>query len=142
MEFNDLNKHQAEAILITCIDFRFHQAVLEYVKKNLAVDFDLLTIPGVAKNFALGNGLAQQSKDIIKNVSLPLHHIKKIILLNHWDCGGYGGSASFSAPEAEEQKYQADLKQAREILTNDFPELQVIIGYSKVQNGQLDFIIL
>ncbi len=142
MEYKYKNTHQAEAMLITCIDFRFHQATINYVRDNLATDFDLLTIPGVAKNFAEENQSAKEAIRIIKEVSLPLHQIKKIIVMNHWDCGGYGGSKSFSSEEEEENQYKNDLLKAKEFLTQEFSQLEVLIGYSKVTDDQLNFVML
>lgn len=143
MEFKYQNLHNAEAILITCIDFRFHQVTTQYVKEKLDIkDFDLLTIPGVAKNFVEENQLSTGAIRIIKEVSLPLHQIKKVILIGHWDCGGYGGSKNFDSEADEEERYQVDLQKAKQILNNEFPELEVIIGYSKIRGDQLDFVMM
>lgn len=142
MEFSYKDKHNCEAILITCIDFRFHQATIQYLKENLIEDFDLLTIPGVAKNFVENNIQAKEAIRIIKEVSISLHQVKKIIVMAHWDCGGYGGSQSFASAEEEENKYQADLQKAKEILTQEFSELEILIGYSKIIDNQIEFFMI
>ena len=144
MKMNNINfsRHQAEAVLVTCVDFRFHQPTVEFVKNNLAGSFDLLTTPGATKNLVEANQSAKEIIRVIKEVSLPLHQIKKIILMNHWDCGGYGGSRSFSSIQKEEEKYQEDLKKARGVLKKEFPEMEIIIGYSQLDNNNLKFIII
>ena len=143
MEFKYKNQHQAEAILITCIDFRFHQVTVNYIREDLGIkEFDLLTIPGVAKNLAQDNQPGKEIIRIIKEVSLPLHRIKKIVVMNHWDCGGYGGSSNFSSETDEEKRYKKDLVKAKQILNSKFPELEVIIGYSKVIDDGLEFIMI
>ncbi|MBU1131322.1 hypothetical protein KJ840_04270 [Patescibacteria group bacterium] len=140
MDYKYQHQHKAEAILITCIDFRFHQATIQYVSEELGLkDFDLLTVPGVAKNLAEGNVSGKEIIRIIKEVSRPLHQIKKIVVMNHWDCGGYGGSKSFASEKDEEEKYKSDLQKAKTILNKEFSELETIIGYSKVKNDQLVF---
>lgn len=142
MHYPFANQHQAEAVLITCIDFRFHELTTEYVKTHLAKSFDLLTMPGTAKNFVAKNQLASEAVRIIKDVCIGLHQVKKIILLGHWDCGGYGGSKNFDSTHAEAEKYEYDLRQAKLMLKKEFPALDVIIGYSRIDGEEVKFIMM
>ena len=62
--------------------------------------------------------------------------------MGHWDCGGYGGSKSFASADNEESKYIEDLKKAKEILAQEFSDLEILLGYSKVEGENLSFEIL
>ncbi|KKT03130.1 MAG: hypothetical protein UV78_C0044G0005 [Parcubacteria group bacterium GW2011_GWA2_43_17] len=39
MEFIYADQHQAEAVLITSIDFRFNQTMVEYVRENVVIGY-------------------------------------------------------------------------------------------------------
>ncbi|MCX6785870.1 MAG: hypothetical protein NTZ18_03420 [Candidatus Komeilibacteria bacterium] len=135
-------QHQAEAAVVTCVDFRFHQLVIRFVQEYLAGTFDLLTIPGGGKKFAAGETYAGEVAKAIETVCRPLHHIKKLIIISHWDCGAYGSSAAFSSPEEEEKAYRTDLTIAREMLRQRFRDLEILIGYVKVRGLLAEFVMI
>ena len=77
-------------------------------------------------------------------MSKNLHNIKKVVLLWHWDCGGYGGSNAFDNNiEKEEETYQKDLRTVKSMLSDDLPEdIQIIMAYSKRSSQGLDYFVL
>jgi len=139
-----LDQHSCELAVIQCIDFRFRQSDQEAIEKGLDIkNFDLIRIPAPAKSLIENEQLSPEIVSIITNVCCGLHKVEKILVLGHWDCGGYGGSSSFSSAKDEEEKYVADLKKAQAVLLETFPRQEIIIGYSREnQEGGLDYFLI
>jgi carbonic anhydrase len=129
--------HRSEAVLVACIDFRFWQETATFVKQELGIqDFDLATLPGAAKAI---NEYKTDEDIAIQCVGIPceLHHSQKIIIINHEDCGAYGGSEKFAGDqEAELQFHIKELKKAQEIVSKKFPQQEVILAYAKLINDK------
>ncbi len=110
--------HSAEAIIITCIDFRLQEAINQWISKNFVPKtFDRVALAGGVKNL-----------DIILNqidIAYKLHHIKKVVLINHEDCGAYEEAGT---PE----KHAEDLKTAKQKILSQFPDLAVDTYYLKL----------
>lgn len=147
-EFHQINfnkekdLHHADIAVLSCLDFRFRQADQEAIEKLGYKNVDWFRWPGVTKPMLASENFFELFCQAIENVSIKLHHVNKILLLCHWDCGGYGGSKSFSSEEEEEAKYQSDLKQAKEKLQARFSDLEILIGYSKVSGDELYYYLL
>jgi carbonic anhydrase len=80
-------------------------------------------------------GFAGSSKDletIMKQIeiSVRLHQIKEVILINHEDCGAYGKESTF-------EKHSQDLKNAKQKIQSLYPDLKTELYYLKL-NGQFD----
>lgn len=138
LPFKFKNIHHCEAVVLTCIDFRFWRETLEYVESELGVKFfDFPSLPGAAKAI---NDCASDTDITMKCVSVPrdLHHAKKLVIVNHEDCGAYGGSQIFSGDEvAEENFHKQELKKAKEKILAKYPDLQVILIYARLaDNGE------
>lgn len=107
--------HKAESIIVTCIDFRLQEAINNWISKNFAPKtFDRVALAGGAKN--LDTILGQI------DIAVRLHHIKKIVLINHEDCGVYG-EAGMPA------RHTQDLKEAKAKVRETYPDLQVETYY-------------
>ena len=114
-----LGAHECAALLITCIDFRFHEAAKKFARDELSVPtFDMLTVPGGCKGVAEKNDLGKYVSDVIA-LSQQLHKIKKVILINHSTCGAYG------IPDSKQElpTQTEDLKKADTLLGDLFPNL-------------------
>ena len=124
MQFNYKNIHKCEALVITCIDFRFWEAIVKYLKEEKEIgDFDITTFPGAAKMIVENKeGCPAKSS---ADVSCNLHGSKKIIIINHADCGAYGGRKAFASREEEKQKHLSDLRGAIEILRPDYKDVEI-----------------
>ncbi|KKQ59961.1 hypothetical protein A3B42_04915 [Candidatus Daviesbacteria bacterium RIFCSPLOWO2_01_FULL_38_10] len=110
--------HQAEALIATCIDFRLQEAINNWIAQNFSPKtFDRVALAGGVKNL----GIILNQIDI----ACRLHHIKKVVLINHEDCGAYG-------QEGTEEKHTEDLKIAKQKILSQFPELQVETYYLKL----------
>ena len=112
-----MNNHDCEAVIVTCIDFRFQ----EYINNWILEGFQPKTFDRVA--FAGG----VKSLDIIMDqieISHRLHHIKKVVLINHEDCGAYG-----DPPAGGAEKHTEDLKNAASQIKQRYSDLAVETYY-------------
>ena len=120
-----MNIHGCETIIITCMDFRFQ----EYINKWIAENFKPKTFDRVA----LAGGVFDLEYTLKQiEISHRLHHIKKVVLINHEDCGAYGETGT---PE----KHTEDLKNAAIKVNQQFPNLTVETYYLHL-NGTFELI--
>ena len=110
-----MNDHQAEGIVVTCIDFRLQEAINKWISKNFAPKtFDRVALAGGVKNL----------ETIMNQIEIAhrLHHINKVVLINHEDCGAYG-------EEGTPQKHAEDLRNAEAEIKEIYPDLEVETYY-------------
>lgn len=126
-----------------CMDFRFGQKMKEFMEQNnLMGDADLVSIAGSAKNIVNPETQAFALKQI--EISKTLHEMKRVHLVNHTDCGAYGGKKAFADDKTEYDKLTGDLKEARDIVKAKWPDLEVVlwlahIDETDVHNPQISF---
>jgi carbonic anhydrase len=112
------------------MDFRLGSAIRDYLNAhNLYNEVDIISVAGAAKDIAQGEGSFAQGQ---VDLSHKLHEIKTVILMNHTDCGGYGGRDAFDSDESERSKHEADLHAAREKLLRAHPELEVKLALAVI----------
>lgn len=128
--------HKCLAVVLTCIDFRFWREAFDFVETVLGIkDFDFPSLPGSAKaiNECIDGDVSSQC------VSVPceLHHAEKIVIINHSDCGAYGGVSKFNGDiEAEEKFHHEELRKAKGKVLAKYPDKEVILVFAKiVDNG-------
>ncbi len=120
-----MSDHNCEAIIITCIDFRFQEFINKWVSENFSPrSFDRVAIAGGVFDFDY----------VLKQVGISkrLHHINKVVLINHEDCGAYGETGT---PE----KHAEDLKNAAAKIKAQYPDLEVETYYLHL-NGTFESI--
>ncbi|HEY4694875.1 MAG TPA: carbonic anhydrase [Candidatus Nanoarchaeia archaeon] len=106
-----------EALVIRCIDYRFVTQSREFKEaKGWINQYDLLTFPGASKNI-------HHLFDAIE-ISNRLHQPKKIVIMDHEDCGAFGEDDSF-------EDHRRSLKKAEKLLNVVFPEIPVELYYVK-----------
>ena len=136
---NQKNAHHCEALVVHCIDFRFHEAIRDFLKNELVIkSYDLLTIPGAAKHLTAA-GSASRREGLLEDmgVSLRLHAPKEIILINHADCGAYGGASAFASVEEERKNHESALKEAAEVLQQNFSGITVKLYYADLADKNI-----
>ncbi len=107
--------HKADAIVITCIDFRFQEYINNWLNKNFKPKtYDRGAFAGAAKSL----------DTILTQIELAyrLHHVKKAIIINHEDCGAYG-------KEETVDHHIRDLRQVKKHILEKFPNLEVETYY-------------
>lgn len=146
-KFNYKGIHSCEAVVLSCIDFRFWKETVEFVEKSppaggLGIkSFDFPSLPGSAKAINEGSDLAMSC------ISVPcdLHHVQKIIIVNHEDCGAYGGSAKFGDDREAEQKFhEEELRKAKAKIAEKYPDKEIILVYAKLadEKENIEFVIV
>jgi hypothetical protein len=86
--------HEAEVLLLTCMDFRFFERIAKYMeRKGLAGKYDHVTLAGAALG-AVVDEKPCWHETFFDHLGLArkLHSIKGVIVLEHRDCGAYSES--------------------------------------------------
>jgi len=108
-------RHTCDAFVATCIDFRIQKTIDTWIQENIGEgNFDRVAIAGGVLD--LDAVLAQIE------LSDRLHSIKRVVLMNHEDCGGYGA-------EGSDERHRADLLAAKETVSARFPHLEITPYY-------------
>lgn len=107
--------HICDALVVTCIDFRFQKYIRKWTDKNLKnKTFDLVGFAGSTKDL---NTVMKQI-----DISVKLHSIKEVYLIHHEDCGAYGA-------ESTAERHANDLKKAKQEVLEKHPHLEVSLFY-------------
>ena len=118
-----------EAMVLSCMDPRFQPKVYKYLKtKKLTGKYSAFTIAGAAIGVT-HKKFKKWHSTFIDNLStsIKLHKIKKIIVINHKDCGAakiVNGKKKFTS--AIENKIHKDsFKKIKRVLIKKYPSLKV-----------------
>ena len=133
-KFFDEKIHWCDALVINCSDFRFTSATQEFINNRLGLknNYDFIAIPG-----SIHNLMDSKTRDLVLKtfgVSVRLHHVKRVVIIAHQDCTGYGGSKSYNEPVDEYKTVSKELKKARRLFGFKFPHLKVYLYYGTVLN--------
>ena len=122
-----------EAMVLSCIDPRFPELTLNYMKGRGML--------GKYSQFVIAGGsigvVAPPFKDWQKAfwdnlaTSMALHHIPKVIAINHRDCGAAKiayGEAQVANPQIETETHKAALMEFRKQVNERQPKLAVETG--------------
>ena len=132
-----------KAALITCEDFRLHQrtdgrnCIAEFISP-LGEDCDLITRGGGVQDLVrpkkegYSDSLYRDTR-----VSAKLHNVETIYLVNHEDCGAYR-DMDFSSREEEIDQHHKDLRKAKEMILERFPEKEVKLYFAELVKGSSD----
>ncbi len=111
-------KNITDAIVVHCIDFRFQKYLNDWLNENVGGgNYDRVALAGGVLDFET---VFAQIK-----IAENLHEIKKVILVNHEECGAYGAEGSI-------ERHAADLRAAREKINQAFPNLHVELFYLRL----------
>lgn len=134
--------HKAKAVLIHCIDFRFIKAIKDWLEREALLGAcDEVSIAGGVQIIVSPKNEAEKEL-VLRQIDIAkhLHDIDEVILMNHTDCGAYGGRDAFANELAEEQKHELDMREARAIILSKFPELKVRLALAKIHGeGEVEF---
>lgn len=120
-----MGDHSCEAVIVSCIDFRFQDYINKWIVEHFhPKTFDRIAFAGGVKSLDTILGQIE--------ISERLHHIKKVILINHEDCGAYGDTGTTA-------KHVQDLKEAKDQIKQQFPNLDVESYYLHL-DGQFESI--
>ncbi len=116
-------------MVLSCIDPRFQPIVYNYLKKkNMTGKYSSFTIAGSAIGVT-ANKFKKWHKSFWENfdTSIKLHNIKKLIVINHQDCGAakiINGKMEFS--EVNEIKvHKKSFSKIKKIFKKKYPKLKI-----------------
>jgi carbonic anhydrase len=119
-----------EAMVLSCIDPRIITPVYKYMEqRGLGGKYSQFVIAGaaiavVAPNFATWRPAFWDNLA----TSVQLHHVKKVIAIDHRDCGAAKiayGDASIATPQAEDETHQKALAEFRAEVAKRQPKLKI-----------------
>lgn len=120
----------AEALALTCMDYRLvDDAVRFFDGRHLTNEYDQVSLAGaslgaVSPKFPSSNAAFWDHVGIAKT----LHHIKKVIVLDHRDCGAYkvAFGAKFAGERAAETaQHKEVMVKFKQALAKKHPDLGV-----------------
>ena len=113
-----------------------NEPVVEQVEKELGIKtYDFPKLPGAAKAINDCQGEADVPMACV-GVPCDLHHAARIVIVNHQDCGAYGGSKQFNGDDDAEQKFhEQQLRKAKEKVLAQYPGKEIILAYAKLVDG-------
>ncbi|MFA5076400.1 MAG: carbonic anhydrase [Patescibacteria group bacterium] len=110
--------HNCSSLVLHCMDFRLQPAIRRWLEQqNLLGDCDVVSVAGACKDLDEGVG------DFIWkqiDISYRLHNMRQIILMNHTDCGAYGGRM----PD-DENKHQEIMARTEKLIASKYPDIKV-----------------
>ncbi len=110
-----MSGHSCEAVIVSCIDFRFQEYINQWTLENFQPKtYDRVALAGGVKDF---EAVLKQLE-----VSHRLHHTHKAILINHKDCGAYGEKGTA-------EKHAQNLNAIKEKIRTQFPDMEVNLYY-------------
>ena len=103
--------YSCEALILHCMDYRLQKYLNDWLERNVGSgNYDRVAIAGGALDI----------DPVLKHVELAvrLHKIKRVILVNHEDCGAYGEAGTL-------ERHKADLLEAEHKIQALFAGLMV-----------------
>lgn len=121
---------QTEALLLSCMDYRLMDDVFRYMSnRGLAEKYDHVILAGASIGVTNTQkpSWGQTFWDHLA-VAQELHHIKKVIVLDHRDCGAYKlflGPEHAAEPAREAAAHGRELQKLRMAIAEKAPKLEV-----------------
>lgn len=120
MEQPQKHQHQSDALVITCIDWRFQKFLYEFLN-SLDLSYDRVSWAGAGK---------EKDKILTQvDISVRLHNIKQLFLIHHQDCGAYRG--------AGKEAQLLDMQQLRGKILAQYPHLSIELFFMYL-DGRLE----
>tara|TARA_B100000963_G_C22121576_1_gene449280 strand:- start:78 stop:494 length:417 start_codon:yes stop_codon:yes gene_type:complete len=122
-------QYNYKAMVLSCIDPRFQNIIYNYLKKKkLTGKYSSFTIAGSAIGVT-ENKFKKWHKTFWDNfdISIKLHNIKKLIVINHRDCGAakiINGKKEFSKIN-ETIVHRTSFKKIKKIFKKKYPKLTI-----------------
>jgi carbonic anhydrase len=122
-----------EAMVLSCIDPRFPELTLNYMKgRGLAGKYSQFVIAGASIG-VVAPAFKDWQKAFWDNLaaSIQLHHISKVIAIDHRDCGAAKiayGPEKVANPQIETETHRAALIEFRRQVGEHQPKLAVETG--------------
>lgn len=116
-----LTKLMKTATVIKCIDYRQNGFFKNWLKEQGIENSDIISVAGSIKELVHGTEEIKNWMISMIKISYDLHHSREVIITCHSDCGAYG----IKYPEEEKTAQIEDLKKAKAIIEEYFPDVTV-----------------
>lgn len=125
-----LTRGDTDVLAIHCGDYRFQSAFREFLAHTLALEgkYDLMVLPGGPLSLTLAEYLPKFSWSSWKwlRFFVEKHEIRRLILIQHQDCGFYKTMPHHLHSSSDpRQRQEQDLRRATAALKKDFPSLAI-----------------
>jgi carbonic anhydrase len=132
--------HKAQAIIQTCIDFRFREPLNKFIEEELNLhSVDIKTDGGGVKKI-FEEGPIRDWIFANYEIAFDLHGVERVILINHQDCGAYGGSKAHPNEQAEIDAHEIQLRHSVSIVRAKYPNKQIDAYLALIdKNGNVTF---
>lgn len=133
LHLNTINisaKGHTEAILLSCMDYRLTSKTLEFMSSiGMEENYDHVILAGASLG-AVTDKFPSWNQTFIEHleIAIQLHNIRKVILLDHRDCGAYKVifDEDFSIDaEKETQIHSKQLFALRSLIEENYKQLEV-----------------
>jgi carbonic anhydrase len=118
--------HKANAIFLSCIDFRFIDDTIHLLEgEEQCKCFDSFCLAGCC----LGSNTFTKWRDVFKEhvtIAESLHHIDKIIFIEHMDCGAYKLIYGEITRDEEVSLHIKNVREAYQKFRVIYPNLQFV----------------
>ena len=107
--------HTCDALVVSCIDFRFQKFIRKWLDDNFGdKTYDYVGYAGGSKDLeTVMNQL---------DLSVQLHHIKHVVIMQHENCGAYGEGTTI-------EHHEKDLLKAKREIHKKYPDLKIDLFY-------------
>jgi hypothetical protein len=107
------------------MDFRYQPLLEQWLDANVGPgNYDRIAYPGGAKDREVIVPLVELAHD--------LHDVKRVVLVNHDDCGAYGSEGRDRA------RHTDDLRRTRDAILAAVPSLQVDLYFASLNGDYRD----
>lgn len=149
---NDPANENATAILLTCMDFRYPQRIIEYMNdEGLEGEYYHVILAGASLGAVLDipPHLKPQWRstffDHLEIVLTPPGAIEKVYILDHRDCKAYrifGRLPDNPDPERERIAHENEMNKLKAIIQERYEGLPVKLGLLERLEGEEEFTVL
>lgn len=119
--------HHCHHLVIHCMDFRLQNSIVLQLKlKGLFGDCDVVSWPGAIKDF-VSPTKPEYREHMFEPIAISYekHGARKITLMQHMDCGAYGGKGAFEGETKELERHTADMRQAAAMIKERWADVEV-----------------
>ena len=112
--------------VLHCIDFRLRESLQYFLRKRFPEsNYDLIVVAGGVKELITDQG--KNPDFLVKqfHISHQLHSPAVFVLIQHEDCGAYGGSAALGESSQELEFQKKELRESAIFLKKHYPETAV-----------------
>lgn len=112
------------AVVVHCMDFRLRKSLNSHFDNRFPEGYDLVSLAGGIKSL-IEDGKIDNFELAQLQLSERLHHPPVIVLVQHEDCGAYGGSKSFQDADQELNSQGQELAKAKTMLQEQLPNHEI-----------------